>query len=230
MELSDLRASARSKSDEEESGFIDNTELDRFINQGCRLIYGKLVQKFENYFIVPGTALNSGLIATVDGTQGYDLPSTLQKLVRVEHRPYTSTSDDEWKKMDTLNIGNDEVDIRNSVWDIRPSQFGYFIAGNKIFLRPVPKEQFSVRLWFIPRFTALVDATDEPGIPEEYHELASEYAAIQCLRKSGEPIWKESLDVFNIELLGMIESAEIRDQQPEQMAITESWDSGGWSV
>jgi hypothetical protein len=230
MTLEDLRESSRSKADEEQTGFIGTEALDRFINQGCRLIYGKLVQKFENFFIVPGTALNSGLFSTVSGTQGYSLPATLLKLIRVEYRQSTSTNDDDWIKIEPLNIANDPADNLDPFYDLRGSPFGYFIAGDRLFLRPTPTQVYSVRLWFIPRFTALSAVSDTPGFPEEYHELAAEYAAAQCLRKSGEPIWKESMDLFNLELQNMIETAEIRDQQPEQMVITEWQDYGGWGV
>lgn len=224
MQLSDIRDSARSKSDEQTTGFISNTELDRFINQGQNFIYGKIVQRFEDYFIAKGTSLNGGLITTVASQQSYDLPTNLIKVVRVEQRPAGSTDDNQWRKVDRGNIGNDRVDDFYPLREGYVPGFAYFIAGNQLHLRPVPSQIFSLRLWFIPRATALVNPTDTPTLPEEYHELIAEYGAIQNLRKSGESIWKEAMDIFNIELANLLETIEMRDQNSEQMLITDDSD------
>jgi hypothetical protein len=221
MELSTLRSSARAKADEESTGFISNDELNRYLNQGLRLIYGKIAERFEDYFIVPGTALNGGLFSTVAGTQGYSLPTTMQKLVRVEYRDSSSTNDDDWMKIARGNIGNENRGANYSIGDSSLRDFDYFIAGDMIYLRPVPQSVYSVRLWFIPRVTELSSDADVPGVPAEYHELIAEYGAIQCLGKSGEGLYKERSDVFKLELDNMIETISHRDQQPEQMVITE---------
>lgn len=224
MDLSLIRDSARSKADEEATGFIDNTELDRFINQGLRYVYGYLVQQYQDYFIVPGTVGNGGLISVVSGTQEYALPTTLYKLVRVERRDSNDTNENNWRKLSRLNIGNDQINDFYPVREGYDQGFGYFIAGAKLYLRPVPSGGFSLRLWFIPSVVALSLTTDVPGIPEEYHELVAEFAAIQMLRKSGEGIYKESMDQFQLELKSMVETSVHRDFQPEQMAIYDNRD------
>lgn len=225
MQLSDLRASARSKADEESTGFISNTELNRYLNQGLRLVYGKIAQRFQNYFIVPGTTLNGGKFTTVSGTQEYSLPATLLKLVRVEQRNTNSTTDNDWRKMETANIDTDMFDTYYPIREGYLPQFGYFIAGNKFYIRPVPTTAFDVRLWFIPLVADLSADGDIPGVPSPYHELIADYGALQCLRKSGEALYKPAMDMFNIELTNMLDTIEYRDQQPEQMVITDQRDN-----
>jgi len=229
MDLSTIRDSARSKADEEATGFIDNTELDRFINQGLVYMYNYLVQQYQDHFIVPGTVGNGGLISAVSGQQEYSLPSTLLKLVKIERRNANETNDNNWRKLPRLNIGNDQINDFYPVREGRDQGYGYFIAGTKFYLRPVPESAFDMRLWFIPRVTALVLTTDVPELPEEYHELISEYACMQILRKSGEGIYKESLDLFNGELKMMIDSSIHRSFEPEQMTITDDQDFDQWS-
>lgn len=224
MDLQALRDSARSKADEQNTNFISNTELDRFLNQGQDYVYGKIAQRFEDYFCVKGTVGNSGQFNTVSGTQSYDLPTTMLKLVRVEHRTTTSADDNEWKRIERTNINNDHV---NDYYPVRPGYspyFGYFVAGSQLHLRPVPRDVFSVRLWFIPKAMAMSLTTDVPSVPSEYHEMISEYAAIQCLRKSGEGIWNEAMTIFNTEFGNMLETIENRDQNSEQMVITDVQD------
>lgn len=226
MDLDDLRSSARSKADETATDFITTIELDRYINQGLRYVYGKIAQRFEDYFVVPGTVGNDGLISTVSGTQAYDLPDDLMKIVRVEHRAAGDTNDNNWRRMERLNISNDRLDDYYPVREGYSPSFGYFVGGNKVYLRPVPTTAFSVRIWFVPRVTVLSAGSDIPGVPDEFQELIAEYAALQCLRKSGEGIYKEASDIFQLELQNMIENIEVRDQQAEQMVITDDsdWD------
>ncbi len=221
MNLSQIRASARTKADEAETGFVSNTELDRFINQGQNYVYGKIVQRFEDYFITKGTTGNGGAFDTVAGTMSYSLPTDLIKVVRVEQRPDGGSSDNDWRRMDRLNIGSDRFDEYYPIREGYVSSFGYYIAGNQIHIKPVPASVYEVRLWYIPRPAALSADSDTPTLPSEYHEMVSEYAAMQILRKSGEGIYKESLDLFNNELSNMLETVEIRDMQAEQMVITD---------
>lgn len=224
MNLQTIRASARTKADEGSDGFISDTELNRFINQGQNFIYGKICQRFEDFFIVPGDLSNGGLFYTVAGQQSYPLPTSLMKLVKTEFRAARSTNDNEWSKLDRTNISNNRLDEYYPIRDGYRPGFGYFSAGGSIYLRPVPTDAMAIRLWFIPRPDDLVGDNDTPVVPDEYHELIAEYAAIQALRKSGESIWKESNDLFVLELNNLLENIEIRDQQAEQMTITDDVD------
>lgn len=229
MDLSALRDSARSKADEEATGFIDNVELDRFINQGQRYVYGYLVQRYQDFFVVRGTSLNGGLIAVSANINEYDLPSTMYKLVRVERRNANDSNENNWRKITRLNIGNDQINDFFPVREGRDNGYGYFIAGNKMYIRPVPAGGFDLRLWFIPRAVDLSLSADEPILPLEYHELISEFACIQMLRKSGEGIYKESIDQFQLEMKNLVDTSVHRNTEPEQMLVTDDQDFDQWS-
>lgn len=225
MTLDQLITISRSRADEQSTGFISNTEVTDYLNHGLTNFYGDIVARYEDYYIAEGTVLNGGLFSTVSATQGYTLPTTMIKLVRAETRSAAATNDNEWKKLERLNIANDRID---SFYPVREGYgqigVGYFIAGSKLYLKPVPTSPFSVRLWFIPRVTELVSGSDEPGIPSEYHRLLAEFAAIQMLAKSGEGIWKERSDLFQIQYKNLLETIEFRDQTSEQMVISDDSD------
>jgi len=229
MDLSGIIASSRSKADEQATGFIDDVEATRFINQGLRFVYGKIVQRFEYFFVVKGTTGNGGLISVTANLGEYNLPSTMLKLLRVERRNTNDTNENNWCKMTRLNLSSDNHDYFYPNREGRDYGFGYYIAGSKLYLRPVPSGGFDARLWFVPQAVELVDPTDVPVIPEEYHELLSEYASIQMLRKSGEGIWKEASEIFNQELQNMLDTVEYRSQEPEQMVISDDNDFGWWN-
>jgi hypothetical protein len=229
MDLAALRASARSKADEEATGFIDNTELDRFINQGQRYVYGYLVKEYQDFFITKGTSGNGGLISVTANDNEYSLPTTMYKLVRVERRNANDSNENSWRKLPRLNLGNDQINDFYPVREGRDQGFGYFIAGNNLYLRPVPSSGFDLRLWFIPRAVDLSLTTDTPTLPEEYHELIAEFACIQMLRKSGEGIYKESMDQFQIEMKNLTDTAIHRNFEPEQMVVSDDLDFDQWS-
>lgn len=230
MDLVTMRASARSKADEEATGFITDAELNRFLNQGDRLVYGKIVQSFEEYFVVKGTTGNGGAIAVSANQNEISLPATLLKLVRVERRNTNDSNENNWRKLPRLNIGNDQLNDYYPIREGRDQGFGYFLAGSKIYLRPVPQGGFDLRLWFVPKAVEMSADSSEPNVPSEYHELIAEYGAIQCLAKSGEGIWKERMDTFNLELSNMLETVSYRSQEPQQMIITDDYDFDRWSI
>lgn len=228
MNLTSLQTLARQKADEEATGYVDTDELNSYLNQGLKFIHGKIIQKHEYFFIVKGTVGNGGYITVSANVNEYALPTSMLKLIRVERRNSTDSNEGNWRKLARLNIGNDQINDFFPIREGRDQGFGYFIAGSKLYLRPVPSSGFDLRLWFIPRVTALSSGSDIPETPEEYHELIAEYAAIQILGKSGEGIWKERADIFKAELDNMIDTVEQRAFEPEQIVVTDDYDFDRW--
>jgi hypothetical protein len=98
---------------------------------------------------------------------------------------------------------------------------GFYTAGQYIFFRPVPKAAFDAKLWFIPRAVNMVDETDVPDAPEEFHELICDFAAMRILGKSGESIFAELKDLFSVQMQVFLETVGHRVYEPEQMTIYE---------
>lgn len=219
MDLAALRASSRSKADEESTGFLTNEALDRFINEGNRFLYNKVVAACEEYFETEGTT-----VSVTSGTHKYALQATAQKVVGMEWRPSTSTSENDWKPMQRVERKNRN---RNASTGAAPylyegyGQFGYFTNKDYIYVVPVPTSGFSMRPWIIPRAEGLVDTTDEPDAPEEFHELIADFAALRILGKSGEDIYKEMKDMFNLQLVTFLETIGHRDHEAPTMVITD---------
>lgn len=216
MTLDEIRSAARAKADEETAGYIDTPELDQYINQGYLYVFSKICQRFQDYFVEPQTPFN-----TVSAQQAYPLPTDMVKLIRVERRPVGSTDDNAWVVLRKSNIANDSTADRYPVREEYWPRMGYFIAGNKIYIRPVPAQTYELRYWAVVKPATLVDGTDEPVVLSMYHPLISEYAAMQCLQKSGEGIYTERRDAFNLELDNLLDTVDHRDQQSEQMVITD---------
>jgi len=221
MDLSQIRTASRERADEESDGFISNSELDNYINQGVRYIFAQMVQRFEDYFIIPGTTVNGGEFDTVSNQQLYSLPADMHKLVKVEMRDSNSDDDRDYYRIKKANIANQDFSSRNTGSRYGFSSYQYYIAGSKVGMRPIPSGSSStVRLWYIPFVATLVEDTDVPEIPLIYHDLISDYAAVKCLSKSGEGIYKEKFAEMNLSIQNLINTIESRDQQAEQMTFT----------
>lgn len=228
MQFSDLRTSARVKSDEEATGFVTDSMLNRFLNEGNRFLYNKIVAAYEDYFLVEGTVGNSGLISVSSGTHKYAIPTTMQKLAKVEWRAANDSNEDNFRKVDRINVANDNK-YADSFYPTREGyvgRFGYFVAGQFIYIRPTPRDAFDVRLWFVPRAVDMAADADLPSSPEEFHELIADFAALRVLGKSGEGIYKEIRDVFNLQLATFMETVTNRNQEAQQMVITDFGESG----
>lgn len=229
MQLSELRTASRERSDEEATGFIDNSELNGYINQGYRMIYAKMVGQFESYFVIPGTTGNGGQFDMVADQQLYDLPSDFHKLIRVEMRDSGSNDDRDFYRLKSLNIANYDFSARFPYKDAYFYRYGYYLAGNKIGFRPIPQDASNtVRLWYIPTVTALSNDSDVPVIPELYHDAIADYAAIKCLSKSGEDIYQEKYQEWLDSLDTVIQSMMPRNENAEQMVFTEDAESDLW--
>jgi len=231
MNLGEIQNLARAKADEQNTGdFIGETELVSYVNQGLRFIYAQITQKWEDFFVLRGTSGNGGLFSLVIGQDEYALPATLQKLTLVQMRIATNSSNDAWITLNRVNPANDGDDTYYPLRNDLLYRSGYYVAGNNLYIQPVPTEALQIRLHFIPRVTALAVNTDIPGIPEEYHEILAEYAAIHMLRKSGEGIFNESYKIWMDELKNLLSTVAIRNTQAGQMTITENYDEYyyGW--
>lgn len=218
MDLLTLRARTRAKADESAVDFIDNTKLDASINAAHRWVYKRLAQKFEDLFLVEGTTVNTGKFDTVSSTSGYNLPSTLMKLAKVECRPAASTSENDYRPVDKSNLGAHDGENWTPIREGYLPFFTYFIAGTKVYFRPVPSETFTVRLWFVPRATAMTATSDTPSVDEDYHELIAELASLDLLGTSGEPIFAERMKLFEIQN-GLIDEVAQRDQRSQVMVM-----------
>jgi hypothetical protein len=102
----------------------------------------------------------SSTISLVADQKQYTLPSDLYKIVHLI---------DEDKMIEYHQI---------PVNDLR--SYGYKQWGNNIIIQPTPKESKDLTLYYKARLPHLVNASDVPEIPEEYHDLLVLYAVAKA--------------------------------------------------
>ena len=71
---SEIRNRIRQRTNKEKSQFVTDSEINGLMEEAYAVMYNKLVNTNENYFISKST------VALVAGTQDYDLPTDFFKL------------------------------------------------------------------------------------------------------------------------------------------------------
>lgn len=144
--LAEFRTRARRRADMENSTFIADAELSRYVNDSISELYDLLIQtRGENYYV------SSNTFSTVAGTASYSLPNDFLKLMGVDWNQSSNEvftlSQFMWQER---NRYNNPLFYSNYFGNTR-----YQIRGNNLVLTPVPTGVNSITLWYIPRFAEL---------------------------------------------------------------------------
>ena len=79
VSLTELRLLTRQRADQENSQFVNDTELTRYLNNSWGELYSLINENFnEDYFTTTST------VSMVSGTDTYDLPSDFYKMRGVD--------------------------------------------------------------------------------------------------------------------------------------------------
>lgn len=153
MNLGQLRTASRQRADMVNSTFISDAELNSYINASYYELYDLLVQKYGNdYYMKEYSFQLQGNVSR------YDLPDDFFKLLGVDLeissgpdgyvslRPFTLA---ERNRYSTANV---------QTW-IGVTNLRYRISGNKLWFTPSPQTGQTIRIWYVPRLSQLVDQT-----------------------------------------------------------------------
>ena len=135
--LTELRTLTRQRADMENSQFVDDTELTRYLNNSWGELYNLIGENFnEDYFTTSST------ISLTSGTDSYSLPSDFYKL----------------RGVDLVVTSTESVPLRRYNWAQRTRNsltvyardYRYRLQKNSIVFTPVPSTSDSVKLFYIP--------------------------------------------------------------------------------
>jgi len=173
--LSSLRTRVRARADMKNSNFVEDSELNQYINSSYQELYDLLVASFEDYYTAAPTSFT-----IASGSNTYTLPADFYKLRGVD---FSSDGSNYYTMMpfDFANRNN----LNNNVGVLALSQYQnqYRIVGDKIYITPEDNAAGSYRIWYVPRATVLtVDASTLDGI-NGWEEYVVVDAARKCLAK-----------------------------------------------
>ena len=137
VSLSELRQLTRQRADNENSQFVTDTELTRYLNNSWGELYNLIIENFnEDYFTT------SHSFSLTSGTDSYSLPSDFYKSRGVD-LVVTST------ESVPLRRYNWAERTRNSV-TVRARDYRYRIQQGSIIFTPLPSTNDSIKIFYIP--------------------------------------------------------------------------------
>ena len=137
VSLSELRQLTRQRADNENSQFVTDTELTRYLNNSWGELYNLIIENFnEDYFTT------SHSFSLTSGTDSYSLPSDFYKSRGVD-LVVTST------ESVPLRRYNWAERTRNSV-TVRARDYRYRIQKGSIIFTPLPSTNDSIKSFYIP--------------------------------------------------------------------------------
>lgn len=179
LSLGQLRLMSQQRADRVGSNFVTMPEWNSYINQSYFELYDLLVDAYEDYFVTAPTTI------TIDSTTGQaTLPTDFYKLMGVD-LSLGGTSGNGFvtlKKFDFIarnryvypNIQSTYLGIFN---------LRYRLVGNTLMFIPNPSSNQSVRIWYIPKLTQLLQDTDIAQGVSGWTEYVIVDAAIKALQK-----------------------------------------------
>lgn len=174
--LADLRLAARRKADEENSKFIDDEELDLYINESGSELHDIIVTSYQDYFRETAT------IPLANNVEEYDLPNDFYKELAI----FFVQGDIRYRlERFMLNELTDYEEDR--VVPIASGQYlRYRLVGNQLVFIPRPNGGSNIELWYVPVFTKLKFPTDKLtyAIIPGWEEFISNGAAIRIRAKN----------------------------------------------
>ena len=137
VSLSTLRTLSRQRADLENSQFISDTELLRYLNRAYAELYDLIVTEAnsDDYF------LKSSDISLVSGTKAYDLPTDFYK-----SRGVDLTVGSDIYPLRRYNFSQRDVGSRYSLM----RNLRYHIQGNSIYITPKPSSSNTITIWYVP--------------------------------------------------------------------------------
>jgi len=137
VSLSELRQLTRQRADNENSQFVTDTELTRYLNNSWGELYNLIIENFnEDYFTT------SHSFSLTSGTDSYSLPSDFYKSRGVD-LVVTNT------ESVPLRRYNWAERTRNSV-TVRARDYRYRIQKGSIIFTPLPSTNDSIKIFYIP--------------------------------------------------------------------------------
>lgn len=197
--LGSIRLQAQQRSDMVGSSFITDSEWNSYINASYYELYDILTQKFGNdYFVAtPYT------YTTQTNQQLYPLPIDFYKLLGVEIALNTGNPSS-WVTLKKFEfIDRNKWSYPNIYTFYGITNLRYRVNGNNLMIVPVNQAGQTIRIWYNPRLTALVNDGDIVDGVSGWEE----YIIVDAARKAFIKQESDTAD-FNMEKAGLLKRIE----------------------
>lgn len=154
--LGAITLAAQQRADMQNGTFIDASEWTAMVNASCQNLWEKLIAAYGSDYEV-----QTPYELTTDGTnERYALPSDFFKLLGVDLKLTAGTAAG-WVTIWRFNFAErNRWSLPNLRGIVGRGNLRYRLSGGNIWFTPLPVANQTLRLWYVPTFTPLVNAAD----------------------------------------------------------------------
>jgi hypothetical protein len=203
--LEQLRTQSRQRADMENSKFVSDSELTSYINNSIAELHDILAESYGSEYFVKNDTIDVS-----SGTSSYDLPTDFYELKGVDVKLDNQT----YINMRPFNFNERNRFGDFSFWDLAGiTNIRYRLVGNQLMVSPVPDRNATIRIWYVPVATKLVNDADTLDDFNAYSEYVIVDAAIKMMQK-------EESDVSVLAAQKMALEKRIRDKSQNRDAAS----------
>lgn len=175
MNLGELRTLVSVWLDDVNNGYFTAAQLNVWLNNAQREAQKFVIQAFEGHYkkCVETT--------TVANQREYQLPSDFKKLSRLEY----ILSGSSFQTEDRVRLTKITENQQDFFSENTGTPTSYYFQGDKVILVPCPDQAKTLRLTYMYRVTDMSNDSDEPDVPEDYHEYLAVLATLDGLYRDG---------------------------------------------
>lgn len=178
--LLQLRTESRQRADMESSNFVKDSELNNYINNSISELHDILIQAYDGDYYV-----NDISFQTSGNQDSYELASIITaddfyKLRGVD----AQLNNSDWFTLQPFSFNERNRNQNTGSWSyLGVAAVKYRLVGSTIRFTPVPDNNITVRIWYIPTAVELVADTDTLKDLNNFSEYIIVDAAIKMLQK-----------------------------------------------
>lgn len=184
MTFSELRSLVLSLTDDLSGGYFTQAQVDKFLNNALRELQKKLILCYENWYV---KCVRATMTAS---EQCYYLPADFLQMNRFDIILSGTTPATEARNT-LMPLTLQEARLIN----FGPGQpKGYFLKKDSFNVAPAPDQGYEIEMLYTYRVPEMVNDTDTPDAPEEWHEFIAILATLDCFIKDREGAPQTLLD------------------------------------
>jgi hypothetical protein len=173
--LLELKTQARQRADQENSDFIEDSELTGYINASLAELHDLLIAAYCEDYVM------NEYVFTSDTSQSYALPADFYKLRGVDTRRGTNG---QWATVKRFNFNRRNEQQNAYAWNMLGLPYmEYRLVGSNIRFNGTPDQALQFRIFYYPTATKLVDDADQYDDVNQYGEYVVLDAAIKMMQK-----------------------------------------------
>lgn len=158
---------------------------------------------------------------TVADQRPYALPSDFYQVLRLERKAQGVSTDYPNYKINPITPNE-----RDNFIDTTGTPVAYYLQKNNLMLVPTPDQVYEIHLEYSYLVADMVNDSDEPDAPDQFHEYIPILATRDCLIKDGRPL--DSLQVKLKEFETLLKQIADQRQADNPRMVVQASTALGW--